>query len=125
MEALEFIAHLQAELGVQVGQGFVHKQHRGFRGQRPGDGHPLLLSAGQLRRVAVHKHADFHDAGHPADGEIDLLFCEFPGLQHRLAVLNGLKVFVESLGLFGALRLLPQGGGLAGDVLAALQMVAV
>ena len=63
VQPLKLVAHLQAELRVQVGQRFVHEQHRGLRGQRAGDGHPLLLAAGQLGGIAVHEHADLHDAG--------------------------------------------------------------
>ena len=85
VEALELIAHLQAQLGVQIGQGLIHEQHRRLRGQGAGDGHPLLLAAGELCGVAVHKHADLHDAGHPADGEVDLLPGELAGLGDHLA----------------------------------------
>ena len=68
METLELIAHLKPQLGVQVGQRLIHEQHRRFRGQGAGNGYTLLLSAGQFRRVTVHKHTNFYDSGHPAHG---------------------------------------------------------
>jgi hypothetical protein len=36
---------------IQVAGGLVGEQHRGIGGEGPGDGHPLLLAAGQLVRV--------------------------------------------------------------------------
>ena len=39
--------HLLAQLQVQGAQGFVQQEHLGLVDQRPGDGHTLLLSAGE------------------------------------------------------------------------------
>ena len=39
--------------GVQGGGGLVAQQDLGVRGQGPGDGHPLLLSAGELGGIGV------------------------------------------------------------------------
>ena len=125
METLELVAHLQAELGIQVTQRLIHEQHRGLRGQGTGDGHTLLLAAGELRRVAVHEHADLHDPGHPADGEVDLLLGELPGLHDHLSVLEHLKRLVQGLGLPGGGDLGLQGGNLTGEVLVLLHVVAV
>ena len=41
-----------AQLGVEVGERLVEQQHRRGVDQRPGQGHPLLLAAGQLVRIA-------------------------------------------------------------------------
>ena len=39
--------------GIQGGGGFVTQQGLGVRGQGPGDGHPLLLSAGELGGIGI------------------------------------------------------------------------
>ena len=39
--------------GIQGGGGFVTQQDLGVRGQGPGDGHPLLLSAGELGGIGI------------------------------------------------------------------------
>ncbi len=45
--------HLGAQLGVQGGHGLVQQQHVGLVDQGPGQGHPLLLPAGELVGVAA------------------------------------------------------------------------
>ena len=39
--------------GVQRGGGFVAEKHLRVRGQRPGDGYPLLLTAGELGGIGA------------------------------------------------------------------------
>ena len=46
-------AHLVAQLGVQVGQGFVHEEHLGLPDDGPADGHTLALAAGESLGLAV------------------------------------------------------------------------
>ena len=46
------VEDLLDHLGVERGRGLVEQHDLGLHGQRPGDGGPLLLSAGQLGRVA-------------------------------------------------------------------------
>ena len=48
VELLEEAQHLPAGAGVQGAGGLVGQDHRGVARQRPGDGHPLLLAAGEL-----------------------------------------------------------------------------
>ena len=63
---LELVAHFV----VESGQGFVQEQESWFSGDGAGDGHALLLSAGQqgrplmLQGLEVHKFQQFtHDVG--------------------------------------------------------------
>ena len=44
---------LPGGIGIQGAGGLIAQQHSGMGGQRTGDGHALLLSAGQLGRVGV------------------------------------------------------------------------
>ena len=55
LNAADFLAGLQAQARVQVGQRLVQQQHAGHFHQRAGDGHALLLAAGQLVGLAVHE----------------------------------------------------------------------
>ena len=48
LDPLDGVPHLHPQLGVQVGQGFVHKQHLRVDDNGSGQGHTLLLAAGQL-----------------------------------------------------------------------------
>jgi hypothetical protein len=52
--------HLAGELRVQGGGGLVKAEDVGLHGQRPGDGHPLLLAAGELVRVMVRPVLQTH-----------------------------------------------------------------
>ena len=49
---LEFAAQLHAQLGVQVGKRLVQADDLGVVDQGAGDGHALLLAAGELRHLA-------------------------------------------------------------------------
>ncbi len=46
-------AHLVAQLGVERARRFIHQQHLRTHGQCAGDGHALLLAAGELGRAMV------------------------------------------------------------------------
>src|SRR5688572_12250590 len=54
------VHHRLAVPRVEVPGGLVGEQDRGLARERAGDGHALLLAAGELRRVVVHsvRHAD-------------------------------------------------------------------
>ena len=49
----ELVLQLGAHDRVDRAERLVHQHHRRVGGQRPGDADPLLLAAGQLRRVAL------------------------------------------------------------------------
>ena len=71
LEAADLAAHVDAELGVEVGEGLVEQEHPGLDDDRPGEGDPLLLAAGELvgKLPLVGGQADqFEDLGHlPVD----------------------------------------------------------
>ena len=50
LDFLQFRAHMLAQFQIQRGQRLIQQQDRGFDGERTGDGHALLLAAGQFRR---------------------------------------------------------------------------
>ena len=65
---LDLVAHLGAEVRVEIGEGLVQKQQRRGRGQGAGHGHALLLAAGQLVGIAGLELAEAdepQDLAHP------------------------------------------------------------
>ena len=52
-QILHHVEYLADQLRIQSARRFVEEHQLGLHRQRPGDGHPLLLSAGQLGRIAV------------------------------------------------------------------------
>ena len=52
LDPLELDLHLPAQLEVERAERLVEQQHLGPVDERPGQGDPLLLAAGELRRLA-------------------------------------------------------------------------
>ena len=65
--------HVLAQLQVQGAQGLVQQQHLGMGHQGPGNGHPLLLAAGQAGDGAVLKPLQGHQGEHLGDFGLNLL----------------------------------------------------
>ena len=59
VDVLDFVLHLLAQLLVQGPQGLVHQDQVRLEHQGAGDGHTLLLTAGQLRRAAAAEIGQF------------------------------------------------------------------
>ena len=94
VQAADLPAHLDFQGGIQVGQRLIHQEKGRLVGQRPGDGHPLLLASGELRRIAIlqffHAHQPEHGSGPLLSlgvrlkfGEPAVLHGEHHLLQHR------------------------------------------
>ena len=68
LDALDLHLHLNAQLGVQVGQRLVQQQDMGPGHQSACQSHPLLLTAGKLSGVALVQPGQLHqgqDLRHP------------------------------------------------------------
>ena len=78
MEPLELIAHLEAQLRVEIGERLIHEEDLRLRRKCPGDRDSLLLPPGELRGIAVHEHADVYDAGALPHPGVNLLCAELP-----------------------------------------------
>ena len=55
LDTLQLVLHILPQPEIQRAQRLVQQQHLGAVHQRPGDGHPLLLSAGELVNAALFK----------------------------------------------------------------------
>ena len=80
LDALELDLHVLAELQVEGAQGLVQKQHLGPVHKGPGDGHPLLLAAGELVRPPVLKALEADGLQHLQHPLTDLLLGDLNGL---------------------------------------------
>ena len=59
-DALDLVAHLRAQVGIEARKGLVQEHQGGRRRHGTGDGNPLLLPTGELVRVAVLEPAHAH-----------------------------------------------------------------
>ena len=80
LDALELDLHVLAELQVEGAQGLVQKQYLGPVDKGPGDGHPLLLAAGELVRPPVLKALEADGLQHLQHPLADLLLGDLDGL---------------------------------------------
>jgi len=88
VEALEQMQDLPAGVGVQRAGGLVGEDDRRFSHQRPGDGDPLLLSAGELVWPVPQLAAQAHQLQGDPDPLVPLSSRD-PGVHHgRLHILQ-------------------------------------
>ena len=72
LDLFQLHLHVLAQLQVQGPKGFVQQQDLGAGHQGPGDGHPLLLAAGQAGDSAVFKTTQGHQREHLVDLGLNL-----------------------------------------------------
>ena len=63
LDPADLLPGLEPQTGVQIGKGLVQQQDTGHLHQRPGDGHPLLLTAGKLAGLPIQKAVDLYQGG--------------------------------------------------------------
>ena len=89
LDSANLAAHFHAKPGVQVAQRLVQEQHIRLFHQRPGDGHPLLLSAGELTGLPVQHGLDLHQLGNLLRRSIPRRTAEFLACSRVLHVGQG------------------------------------
>jgi hypothetical protein len=72
----DLLAHLDPELGVEIGQGLVHQQQFGLDDDRAGEADALLLAAGELRRETLRERAETHAVERRGDLARDLILAD-------------------------------------------------
>ena len=72
LEAGDLGPHLDAQLGVEVGQRLVHQERRRLAHDRPAHRHPLALAAGELPGLAVEVRLELEDRRRLAHPAVDL-----------------------------------------------------
>ena len=116
VDALELASHVDTQAGVQVGEGLVKQQQLGVGGHGAGDGHALLLAAGQLVGVAVHILLDAHHAQGVVDALLDLRLGQLLDLQAESDVLPHRHVGPQGVGLEHQVQPPLAGLGVVGQV---------
>ncbi len=98
LQLLDLEAHLDAQLGVEVGQRLVEQEHAGLADDRPAHRHPLALAAGELPGAAlellVGELEDRRRLAHPL---VDLGLGHAPDLQPVGHVLVDRHVRIEGV----------------------------
>ena len=54
----DFLAHLDPQLGIEIGQGLIHQEELGMAYESPAKRNSLTLSAGQFSRAPVQEMID-------------------------------------------------------------------
>ena len=83
LDALDLHLHLYPELGVQVGEGLIQQQNGGTGHQSPGQGHPLLLTAGELPGITLVHAGKLYQSEHVLHPLTDLVFGQLLELQTK------------------------------------------
>ena len=69
---LDLVLHVLAELFIKRAKRLVHQHQFRLKHQCAGEGNPLLLTTGQLRRLAIGKVTHLHHVQRAADFLVDL-----------------------------------------------------
>ena len=115
LHVLELRAHVAAKLRVEVGERLVHQERGGPAHDRPREGDPLPLPAGELTRVALQQILHVDLGRRLAHRRRPLVRPESPHLERKADVLRHRLVRVERVGLKHH-RDVPVLGKLVGDV---------
>ena len=99
LEALDLRAHRHAQLRVEVGQRLVHEERGRFADDRPGEGDPLALPAGELARSARQEVVHLEGARDPQDGVLPLPRVDLAHLERVGDVLGHGQVGVQGVAL--------------------------
>ncbi len=71
LQAADLAAHLDAKLGIEVGEGFVEQEEPGLADDGAAHGDALALAAGELAGLAGEERADFELVGRLFDAAAD------------------------------------------------------
>ena len=115
LHALQLHLHLLAELQVESAQGLVEEQHLGLVHESPGDGHPLLLTAGELVDPALAVTLQVDELQHGLHLLLDLVLGGLLDAQAEGDVVEHVEVREQSVLLEDGVDL-PLVGGDLGDV---------
>ncbi len=97
VEAGDFGPHLDAELGVEIGERLVEEEDFGFADDGSAEGNALPLAAGEFARAAVEERFDRKDGGGFTDALFDFGFRCAAHFQAERHVLVDRHVRVEGV----------------------------
>ena len=99
LEGAELIPHALAELGVQVGQGFVKQQHGRLDDHGAGQRHTLLLAAGELVGEPLLHALELHQLHYVIGAADDLILRDLGHPQAVGDVFPDVQVGEQGVGL--------------------------
>ena len=99
MQADQFRAHVRAQLGVEIGQGFVEQEGRRVPHQRPAERHALLLAPGKLPGLTLEQRLQFQYGGRLAHAPGTFRFRYAALAQWVLDIARDRHVRVQRIGL--------------------------
>ena len=99
MQALDLVAQLVPELGVEVGERLVEQEHGGIPHQSAPDRHALALAAGELVGPPVEQLLDVQHARRLGDPALDLVLGCLRHLEAERQVAAHVHARVERIGL--------------------------
>ncbi len=99
LEAADLAPHLEAKLGVQVGERLVHQAHGRLGDDGAAEGHALLLPAGELGRLALEERAQTEEIRDAREPRAALGRRHMPHAQAEHDVLRDRQVGKERVGL--------------------------
>ena len=92
-------AHLVAQLGIQVGKGFVHQEYLGIADHGSADGYTLALAAGQGLGFSLQILGDVQNLCDLPYLAVDFVLGYFSQLQGKCHILVNRHVGVEGVAL--------------------------
>ncbi len=96
---LQLGPHMAAQLGIEIGQRFVHQEHRRAADDRPCERDALALAARQLARIAIEQRLELDLLRRIEDGRVHLGLRQFLHLQRKPDILGHGLVRIERIGL--------------------------
>ena len=92
-------AHLNAQLGIQVGEGFIKHKHPWITHDGATDRHALALAAGKLLRFAIQQMRELQRFRHHFNLAANFIFWHFIHLQAIAHIFRYRHMRVERIGL--------------------------
>ncbi len=92
-------AHLEAELGIEIGKRLVHQEHLRPAHDRTSEGNPLALTAGKLRRLAIEQRVELKAVSDVCNEALAARLVHVARFQRELDVLPDCHVRVERIAL--------------------------
>ncbi len=97
MQLGDFSTHLHAQLGVQVGQRFVHQEDLGFTHDGAAQSNTLALTAGQSLGLTVEQVGDVQNAGGFFHAALDFVLGGLAQLQAESHVVINRHMGIQSV----------------------------
>ena len=99
MQPLDLHPHLDAQLGVEIGERFVEQEQQRIAHQSAAHRHALALAAGQLRRLATEQRLDLQQPGHICQRRLLLRPRHMAAFHSERDVLAHRHRWIERIGL--------------------------